>query len=106
MAYLQGQPPEHKAIAYCHYSMHKGYLSERLLKLHGCLGKKCPYLEIYSEKQFWKDRKRKKSDKKLREYIKKGNIEGIGEHIARIIYESSTQEMGDTDIREQNDNLE
>lgn len=105
MAFLQGQPPKDKAIAYCHYSLHKGYLSARLLKLHGCLTKQCPYLEIYTEKQFWKDRKRRRNDKKLREYIKKGNIEGIGDHIARIIYESSTQEMGDTDIWGENDDF-
>ena len=105
MEYLQGQPPKEKALAYCHYSIHKGYLSRRLIKNHGCLAKKCPFLEIYEEKQYWQDRKRKKNDKRLKEYIKKGNIEGIGEHIARLIYESSTQKMGDTDIWGENDDL-
>lgn len=106
MAYLKGQPNKENAVAYCHNPMHKGYLSVKIIRCHKCLDKQCKYLEIYEDKQYWVDRKRKRNDKKLKEFIKKDNIERIGEHIARIIYESSSQEMGDTDIREQNDNLE
>ena len=106
MTYLQGQPSREKAIAYCHNPKHLGYLSLRLIKCHKCLDKHCKYLHPYEEKPYWIDRKRRRNDKKLKEYIRKGNIEGIGEHIARIIYESSTQEMGDTDIRGENDDIE
>ena len=106
MQWLKGQPNRKNSIAFCHNPQHKGHLSKNLIKCHKCLDKQCRYLQIYSEHEYWKSRTRKRNDKKLRELIKKNDIEGIGEHIARIIYESSTQEMGDTDIWGQNDNLE
>lgn len=106
MAYLRGQPKGENRIGYCHNPMHKGYLSVNLLKCHKCLEKQCKYLEVDKKHPYWVSRKRRRNDKKLREYIRKNNIEGIGEFIARLFYEDSTQEMGDTDIREQNDDLE
>lgn len=105
MAYFTGQPPKEKAIAYCHNPKHLGFLSLKLIKAHKCLDKHCKYLHPYEDKPYWIDRKRRRTDKKLREYIRKNNIEGIGEIIARLIYESSTQEMGDTDFWGENDDL-
>ena len=64
--FLGNQPKKEKAIAYCHSGEHQGFLSEKMLKAHGCLGKQCPYLEKYEDKQFWKDRAAKKADKKAR----------------------------------------
>ena len=41
-------------------------MSEKMLKAHGCLGKQCPYLERYEDMPFWKDKAKKKADKKAR----------------------------------------
>ena len=60
------QPNKAKAVAYCHSGQHQGFLSEKMLKAHGCLGKNCPYLEKYENTQFFKDRAKKKADKKAR----------------------------------------
>lgn len=40
-------------VGYCHCDTHKGYLTSNLLKGHGCLDKKCPFLEKYSDFPFW-----------------------------------------------------
>lgn len=105
MAFLRGQPGKENRIGYCHNPNHRGYLSVNLLKNHKCLEKQCRYLEVHKDHPYWVSRKRRRNDKKLREYIRKNNIEGIGEFIARLFYESSSQEMGDTDIREQDDDI-
>ena len=64
--FLGNQPKQSKAIGFCHSAQHQGYMSEKMLKAHGCLGKNCPYLEKYEDMQFWKDREKKKADKKAR----------------------------------------
>lgn len=70
--FLGNQPKQANAVAYCHSGEHQGYLSEKMLKAHGCLGKNCPYLEKYEKAQFWKDRAKKKADKKARKDAEKG----------------------------------
>ena len=64
--FLGGQPKADRAIAYCHSAQHQGYISEKILKAHGCLGKNCPYLEKYEDKPYWIERARKKAEKKAR----------------------------------------
>ena len=64
--FFGNQPPKQKAIAYCHSGQHQGFMSEKMLKAHGCLGKQCPYLERYEDMPFWKDKAKKKADKKAR----------------------------------------
>ena len=85
MKFLLGQPSSENAIAYCHNPQYLGYLSVKLIKCHKCLDKHCKYLHPYENNPFWVKRRRVKQEKKLREYIKKDNIEGIGELIAGII---------------------
>lgn len=92
MGYLGGQPSRENTVAYCNNPKHFGYLSVKLIKNHKCLDKQCRYLQPYEDKPFWINRKRIKREKKLKEYIKKGNIEGIGELIAEIITENFTEE--------------
>ena len=60
------QPKKDNAIAYCHSKQHQGFMSENIIKAHGCLRKNCPYLEKYENMQYWKDRAKKKADKKAR----------------------------------------
>lgn len=41
-------------LGYCHYHGHPGDISKGLLLQHGCIEKKCFYLQKYPECSFWK----------------------------------------------------
>ncbi len=64
--FFGNQPHKDKAVAYCHSGQHQGYMSEKMLKAHGCLGKNCPYLEKYLDTPYWIERERIKAEKKAR----------------------------------------
>ena len=51
--FLKGQTKPDRAVGYCHYRKHQGYLSLKQLKAHGCLGKQCPYLQKYEDHAYW-----------------------------------------------------
>ncbi len=72
--FFKGQSNEKNAIGYCHYNIHKGYLTETLLKQHACIAKECPYLERYEYKTYWIKREIKKVVKKYRRHENKGVI--------------------------------
>lgn len=40
-------------VGFCHYIIHKGYVTVTLLQKHECLEKKCPYLEKFENYPFW-----------------------------------------------------
>lgn len=40
-------------VGFCHYLIHKGYVTVTLLQKHECLEKKCPYLEKFDAYPFW-----------------------------------------------------
>ena len=50
---LRNQPSRQNAVGYCHYKLHKGFLSWKAIKSHDCLGKQCPYLEKYLDRPVW-----------------------------------------------------
>lgn len=50
-----------RPCGYCYSKAHKGYLTVRLLKEHGCLQKHCNCLQIYPEHPFWIERDRKRA---------------------------------------------
>ena len=58
-------PNKENAVAFCHSLKHKGYLSESMLKQHGCLEKQCPMLSKYEDRAFWIKRKIRNELKKL-----------------------------------------
>ena len=64
--WFRGQTKKENAVGYCHNPNHMGYLSKKNLKQHKCLGKQCKYLHKYEDNYFWKERERKKTDKKAR----------------------------------------
>lgn len=109
MSYMHNQPSDDRTIAYCHHPKHRGKLSRTMMKNHDCLNKKCKYLHIYEEHPYWAERKKKRARKRIREYLEKENHEGLATYIVKLImrekYEDSTQEMGDTDIWGENDDL-
>ena len=58
-------------IGFCHYSLHRGFITRAVLKTHNCDGKGCHYLEKFEEHPFWIERKRQKDRKKDRKIIAK-----------------------------------
>ena len=48
--------------AFCHSSLHPGYVTVKEMKRHNCLGKQCPLLEKY-EHEYWHMRDRAKKKK-------------------------------------------
>ena len=51
--WMVGQSNYENAVGFCHHAKHVGYLNERLLKQHDCLGKQCKFLERYRYRSFW-----------------------------------------------------
>ena len=60
---------ESNRVGYCHLNKHPGYLTERLIKEHGCLGKQCPYLHKYEDNKYWQRREEKKKLKKEKKLL-------------------------------------
>lgn len=52
-----------KPVAYC--KTHKYYLTEKQMKLHRCLTRKCTGLQRLSH-EFWDEREERKRQKKIR----------------------------------------
>ncbi|WP_026653663.1 hypothetical protein [Butyrivibrio proteoclasticus] len=72
--YLMNQPKPENAVGFCHYKKHNGFVSEKMLKKHQCLGKNCPYLQKYENHEFWIDRARIKAEKKARKSEEYGRL--------------------------------
>ena len=52
-------------IGYCNCKLHKGALTEQLLKSHECIQKKCPFLKKFDDRQFWIKRKDRTKHRKI-----------------------------------------
>jgi len=63
---MRGQPQRERACGYCHSNLHKGYLSVKQVKKHGCLAKQCPRFERYEDHAWWEQRDRVKRLRKER----------------------------------------
>lgn len=60
-----------KLVGYCHYKLHKGYISLNILKDHRCVKKDCPFLEKFEDHAYWITEKRiKKAVEKHKQEIK------------------------------------
>ena len=55
---IDGNPIK-SPVAICHFKKHRGYLTVRLIKTHGCLKKGCPRLQRL-DCPFWEQRKKRK----------------------------------------------
>lgn len=60
---IDGNPVK-TPVAFCHYKKHYGYMSEKMLKLHGCLQKNCGRLRKL-DCPYWEERRQKKLNAKL-----------------------------------------
>lgn len=58
-------------IGFCHYRLHPGHLTKRLLDEHQCLEKACRYLERYPEKPYWRELRGRAAEKEERKAKKK-----------------------------------
>lgn len=52
-------------VAFCHYYKHRGYLTPKLIRTHGCIQRHCGRLEKL-DCPFWEDRKNRKAMAKQR----------------------------------------
>ena len=55
-----------KPCGYCHYRLHKGYLTVRMVRTHKCTVKNCRYFEKFNNHRYWIDKEEKKQMKKER----------------------------------------
>lgn len=73
--YMKGQPNKDNTIAFCHYYIHSGALSETMVKEHKCLQKNCKFFEKNLENKYWSRRESlsaaKKRDKLIKWYTDK-----------------------------------
>lgn len=60
---IDGNPIK-SPVAFCHYRKHRGYLTPKLMKTHGCLQRQCSRLEKL-DSEFWDERRRKKNMAKI-----------------------------------------
>ena len=72
-------------FGYCHYKLHKGYLTKKLLDDHECLKKGCPLLEKFEDREFWINREEIKRLKKLDKQKK------VVEEIRLLEYKSTAE---------------
>ena len=56
-------PEESRLIGYCWHNLHRGFLTQGLLKAHECLEKQCPFLERFPDKHFWVRKKEIKDNR-------------------------------------------
>lgn len=83
IGWLRGQPSPQDAVGYCHYNLHRGYLSWKAIKSHDCLGKQCPYLEKYLDRPVWVQRKKEQAKKKALKQMRKEYLNSLGQRGAR-----------------------
>lgn len=59
-------------VGCCHYHLHPGKLTKRLLLEHDCLGKQCVFLEKYDDATYWaglRNKQKSKEDARKRQMI-------------------------------------
>lgn len=62
---MRGQPYKSRSAGYCHSKRHRGRLSAKMIKQHGCLKKQCPCFEKYEEHPYWAWRERRKQRREV-----------------------------------------
>ena len=77
---LVNQANRENAVGYCHYYKHRGFMSIKLVKLHKCLEKNCPYLHKY-EHPIWEKKNCVKVMRKMRKLLLEDDAEKIAEYI-------------------------
>lgn len=91
--YMKGQPNKENTIAFCHYYIHSGALSETMVKQHECIQKNCKYFEKNLENRYWSRRESisaaKKRDKLLRWYADKSGT-GVKKTTGNLLKVSSS----------------
>ena len=92
-------------VARCHLLAHRGWLTARLVKLHDCVAKKCPFLEK-AKKEYWQalekeaqQRKENRAKRKLLSEMQNGR-----DMLVRETLEDSGH-IHVTSIREERRNL-
>lgn len=91
--YMKGQPNKDNTIAFCHYYIHSGALSETMVKEHKCLQKNCKFFEKNLENKYWSRRESlsaaKKRDKLIKWYTDKSGT-GVKKTTGNLLKVSSS----------------
>lgn len=93
---INGTVPNKQPVGYCFCKAHKGYLSNSLLKEHECLSKGCVYLKKNEAHNLWKERERKKQDKKRRK--EERALQGKSIDVEDVVSKIATSVFGEHDI--------
>jgi hypothetical protein len=74
-----------RAVARCHALLHRGYLSKQLVEAHGCITKKCCFLEKL-EHEYWQEfREMERKKKRDRDALVRSTLERSGHiHVTAI----------------------
>ena len=83
--YMNNQPLQERALAYCSYYKHRGYLSKKMIDSHGCLDKQCPHLHK-TDHPYWECRSRKKANKKMRNALATKDAQKIADVIIKYAF--------------------
>lgn len=57
-------------VGFCHNTLHRGGLTRKLMEEHGCLEKRCPFLQKYLDNSYWQEQK-KQQKKRAAAKVKK-----------------------------------
>ena len=84
-------------VGYCHFHGHPGKVSKGLLLKHGCIEKRCHYLEKYPQCSFWKQIDAPNGMEQLEEMQRKANhSQWLNEYLIELKEEFQSY-MVDTD---------
>lgn len=58
-------------VGYCWSEIHRGYLTQKLLKEHQCIEKECKHFQKFEDAPYWKNKEKAKENKKREKENKK-----------------------------------
>ena len=86
-------------VGCCHYKLHPGKLTRKIMEQHDCLGKQCRFFEKYAEAGYWiehENRQRQKEITKQKKATRKQQEANAAEYFEelRILFQSYADEAG------------
>ncbi len=84
-SYFKNQPNRENTVAFCKYYLHRGAMSEAMVREHECLRKQCPYLKKIDHK-YWDKKARINASKKMKKAVTSGDAERIADALCSLIF--------------------
>ncbi len=78
-----------KIVGCCHYNLHPGKMTEKILLKHDCVAKECPFFEKYEKAEYWKqlEARKKAKEKQKRDKAAKKKAASEQEEMTRRVAE-------------------